>query len=587
MWKKRNKDIDSIRSAVEFNSGCSFEELSKTERPSHRIDLIDKAAETLRESVEKKKKIGIIADYDADGVCSAAILQVLLRDFYHANTNVVIPKRIQDGYGAKPCHIDLIGDCDLVIMVDNGITCFEAVDYAKSKGMKVIILDHHLAGPEGIPDADIVIDPSAIEGSADSPYYCGAGLSLNLVLELIPESANKSPLAKKIKRLAMSLAGIATIADCVPLLGDNRWIVRQAAHYMKTVPNSGLRSLCKLSHLSCAYESKLHPGVLIGDPWFFPEDVAFKIAPCLNAPGRLNDEGARLVFETLSSIDVRGAIKSTSSFDAMAQELIALNEQRKDVTKKWLPVLESKIGDTERMPLCVFVPKMPKGLVGIFAGRLAEKHQMPCAVFTDDENDSEILHGSARSYGDIDIKAMLDENQDILEKFGGHAGAAGITVRKENFSAMCERFVDSLKGKAIVNDFFYDLEISEDALPEIVSELDMAWPYGKGNPEPILKINHKCQPTTGGFITRLGAEKEHMKISMGDNCSGIGFYMSSKFDELGQPRSIIIYGTVGKNLFQGVKSNQFQIEDFEPWEEGKVTIKTPLAQLLINAAKAK
>lgn len=579
LWKKRG-EAETVEQAIKSLSGANLCDLKKMKnRPSHRIDRLDEVCSEIAIAISDKKPISVIADYDNDGIAAATILHLLFKSF-NVNETTIIPKRMSEGYGAKPEMVEKL-EPGLLIMVDNGITAFDAVSRAKELGFTVIILDHHVADPKGLPNADVIVDPSAIEGSADSPYYCGAGLALCVMLEMIPVTKNLVPELRKIKIYSILLAGIATIADCVPLLGDNRWIVQTAAEMVSSVPRpSTLASLFAKLGMDCKK---------IDNPSFvFADEVGFKVAPCFNAFGRLEDDGANRIYNMISYLPLDDtSLANASLCDHYANEIVEKNNERKELTKEWAPKLEKLVVEGD-MPLCIYDENIPQGLVGIFAGRLAEKHQMPCIVFTDSLVEPGILHGSARSYGGIDIKSALDKVADKMVNYGGHAGAAGVTVKKEEYKAFCNALSEAMKGEVVDTTLYYDVEIDEMEIGKTLKKLESYAPYGQGVPMPIFKINHRLMPGPMGFINRLGNDKEHMKFSLGDGtASAVGFFMSSAYEKLGQPRNVTIYGTLGLNFFNGEASNQFQIEDFETWEGAEVKVETPLAALLKQAAALK
>lgn len=579
LWKKRG-DAETIEQAIKQLSGAKLCDLKKMkDRPPHRIDRLDEVCSEIAIAISDKTPISVIADYDNDGIAAATILHLLFQSF-NVKETTIIPKRMSEGYGAKPEMVEKLKP-GLLIMVDNGITAFDAVKKAKDLGFKVIILDHHVADPRGLPDADIIIDPSAIEGSAESPYYCGAGLALCVMLEMIPQTKNGIVELRKIKVYSMLLAGIATIADCVPLLGDNRWIVQSAAEMVAAVPRpSPLASMFAKLGMDCKK---------INNPSFvFADEVGFKVAPCFNAFGRLEDDGANEIYNMISYLPLGETSVAISILcDDFADKIIAKNDERKELTKEWSPKLE-KLVEEGSMPLCIYAENIPQGLVGIFAGRLAEKHQTPCIVFTESVTEPGILHGSARSYGGIDIKAALDKIADKMVNYGGHAGAAGITVEKAVYEDFRKSLSEVMKDEKVDTTLYYDVEINEMEIEKTIKKLESYAPFGQSVPMPIIKINHRLMPGPTGFVNRLGADKEHMKFSLGNgDASAVGFFMARAYEAMGQPRNVSLYGTLGLNFFNGEVSSQFQIEDFEPWEGAETKIETPLAALLKQAAALK
>ena len=557
MWKLKNPQLKTIKDVVLFNTGMTEEEL-QTPREKYSIDKLDEATRIIKDAVAAGTPISVVGDYDADGICASAIMWMLFRAL-NVTPKIRIPRRFSEGYGLSESIIDELKP-GLLITVDNGIVAHAAIQKAKDKGFTVIVTDHHLSDGISLPCADVLIDPSAIPGSADFSGYCGAGIAYKLAIEVLGEDHPLIP-------TLLSFAAIATVADVMPLTHENRFIVKEGLKSMVSKGRTvGLYALLERCGFSAVVTEK---------------DIGFKIAPMLNAPGRLVDDGA---MTSLRMLVYHGDIETART---MADELHEINESRKAKKAAGLEILEAKIeedcmyGD---VPLCIYVPGLDEGLVGIYAGSLAETHKTPCFVFTDSEEEG-VYKGSARSHGGVHLKNLLDKNADILYKYGGHAEAAGVSVKKENFEEMRARFMESIGNMEIDDTRYYDLEINAQDIPDTIAELQKYAPFGMNNPEPIFFIkNYTLTPGAQGFHKNIGENKEHLKL-FNSYAGAIGFGMSEKYNQMKTPRQLEIYGTLSTNFFMGKTSNQVELLDMQAAQI--TTNQTTLAALLAKKAAAK
>lgn len=537
MFIKKREEINEIKDVVSANAGVPIEDFLSTEK-EYKIKNIEKAKDIVLEHLHDK--ITIVGDYDCDGICASAIMKIAINKLGGKNVTVRLPKRFSEGYGLSEKIVDEI-DEGLLITVDNGITAFDAIEKAKEKGLTVLLTDHHLPAEDGrIPNADLIINPNAIPDSADFSGYCGAGIAYKICeLLLSPKYAS---LATKLK----SLAAIATVADVMPLVEENRSIVKNGLVDMTKSAGrtAGLGALLKLLDLNFHINEK---------------NIGFKIGPIINAPGRLFDDGAERSFKLISNNH------SLEEAQEDAAELIKINEERKSIKEKELKIIEQNIVDNCLIGDNIFIiyePELTEGLVGIYAGNIAEKYGVPCFVLTNSD-DPEILKGSGRTAKDINIKAVLDENSEFLVKYGGHAEAAGISVKMddfEDFRAAILRSVPKLDEAS--DDVFYDIETSVENMAETLDELAIYAPYGQGNPEIVFLFkDFVLSPSYGKFFTTLGDSDQHLKL-FGKGVTAIGFGMTEKYIKMGMPKKVDIVGTVNVNWFMGKSTTQIEIIDF-------------------------
>lgn len=496
----------------------------------------------------EKRTMYIFTDYDVDGVTSDTVAVKLFSHVYpEAKIIHRTPKRLSEGYGFSMKVLPEVPDDALLITIDNGIVAFEPIKAAKEKGCKVVVFDHHLGAEDGrLPEADFIVDPNAIDGQADFTGYCGCGLIYKF------STLYKLPvyLAEELR----GLAALATIADCVPLEQEN-WLI--ARDLPLAAGNTAIGALLEAYNI-----------------WDFKEgDAGFKICPTLNAPGRLEDAGA--------SKAVNFLLGDLSLLD----EMIALNEKRKELTEVLMEqadILIERDGIGNDNAICL-VMDAPEGIVGILAGRIAEKYQCPtivCARVGDGK-----LKGSARTCGNNHLKKILDKCSDLLLGYGGHAAAAGLTFLEENLPKFIER-LNKLCVKEKFDAMYYDFEISpfyvQKSIIKILDELDNLRPFGQNNPEPVFCISGlRLYPRGGGLFKTMGNKQQHLKLFGRD----IDVVMFGKAEEyLKSPyNKVNVVGKVGVNSFNG--NDSYQIEALYLEEAKTAKINTNLQNALNVRAK--
>jgi len=456
-----------------------IEEISSLNIPHFSLlSDIDKASKRVVKAIKENEKIVIVGDYDVDGVSSSAIMKLFLEKIYD-NFEIVIPNRFNDGYGLTPKILEKI-EADLIITVDNGITSFEAVEIAKKKNIDVIITDHHTPLIKGelriesgeknnsqfstlnsqfnLPAAFAIVNPKT---SPEFPFkeICGAEVAWYLC------AAIKHKLNLKVDlREFLDILAIAIIADIMPL-----------THMNRTLVNMGLKRLNRaLRPFSKVLKNEFNEIKAV--------DIAFNIAPRLNAAGRM--DSAYKAFEFLTSKNEEEAYK-------LFLDLDKLNNLRKETEKEILDSIEIDNRDN----FLVVKGDFHEGVIGIIASRLVNLYKKPAIVFS--KND-ETLKGSGRSLGNIDIFELVSKCEDLLLGFGGHKMACGLSIKEENFEKLKE-LLNELVDEYNEEDFFIeDFVLGE--LPfgeidfELIDILNYFEPYGEGNPKPkfitTAKIEH-------------------------------------------------------------------------------------------------
>lgn len=547
-WVKKTKEND-LGKIVEENTGLTLSEFLSPEKDPYLVNL-DNVVKFIQEEIQKGTKISIIGDYDCDGITSSSILSLAFKEASGMEPHIRIPRRFSEGYGLSMKIIDEINE-GLIVTVDNGISAIEQIKTAKKKGLKVVVIDHHLPVRDSetdeivLPEADVILDPHAIPGSAFSEY-CGAGLAYRVAKLLVSDSPLLTPM--------LALASIGTVADVMPLIGDNRNIVidgLKAVNSRKVT--TGLNAL--LDALGLEYVTE--------------DDYGFKLGPVMNAAGRLHDNGPIKVVETLiTNFDVNSFSNTERLFqlDSRVHDLLENNEDRKEIVLESMKKAE-KILETETLkkPIVLYDPDFSEGIIGIIAGHLAEEYCVPVLVFTDSKTPG-ILKGSGRTYGTVHLKKMLDSVSQYLVGYGGHAGAAGMSVKSENLSSLKEELNKLLKDTDLGVDkdhIYYDLEIDIKDIGKYLQELKKYAPFGEGNPSILFKIDgFECTPVNGKFTKAMGKHEEHVKF-FGKNISAIGFGLNQRYIDEGEPKRLDFIGNLSYNFYKGRFYEQIEAVDYK------------------------
>ncbi len=506
------------------------------------LPAMDAAVATVRTAMREGSPIAIYGDYDADGVTACAMLTRSLRA---AGATVIpyIPNRMTEGYGLHAAALaDLAAQgARCVITVDCGTSSVE-VARGRPAGMSLVVTDHHLAlAPGGSPPqlapADALVNPKLPGSSYPFDGLAGAGVAFKLVQAL--EAAGAVPPGSA--DASLGLAALGTIADMMPLRGENRVIVRDGLPRIPDLP--GLRALCE------AAGTALPPR---------GTDVAFAVGPRINAAGRMED--ARLALELCLSDDPDEAAR-------LAADLDTQNRLRQQAVAVALAQAEEQVAaiDDSAAAIVLGDPGWPMGIVGLVAGRLAERYARPAFVVCLDPIEAK---GSARSAGGVHIVRALDGAAPALLRYGGHAAAAGFSLEASQFEEFRELITAAVGeqngGMERRRDFVIDCEISGlEVTPELCRALDRLEPCGQGNPAPLLAVRGARVLGT----TTFGSEGQHVRVALATG-SGIveatAFNKPSLADHL--PRGRLIDACFGLELdsFQGFERVRARLRDLRP-----------------------
>jgi len=440
--------------------------LGKLKNPSQ-MKGMGQACARIVEAIKRGETIGVSADYDVDGVCSAALLHRFFLRIGYKEPVVFIPDRAIDGYGLNTRGIDELkaSGVSLLITADCGVTSIHEVAYAKGLGMDVIVTDHH--EPEGeLPDALSIINPK----QADCPFFgedlCGAGVVFHLIVALRACLRDSGMENLPNLRDDLDMVAMATVADVVSLTGINRILVKEGLKVINSTAHVGLSALAKISGIKNDVIAR---------------DIGFILGPRINAAGRVSD--ATKAFNLLITDDIPHAT-------SIAQELHALNRLRREEEQKVLKEALSMIegGKSTGKAIVVAGTNWHTGVIGIVASRLADRFSKPAIVITISDG---MGRGSGRSIESIDLHAAVSSVSHFLKGFGGHKMAVGLTIDADKILAFANALEESLLdiGPFQADVVEVDLEISPtDITPTLLDELEMLAPFGIGNREPVFMI---------------------------------------------------------------------------------------------------
>jgi len=464
-----NRHISTADRARDFLSGS----LNRLPAPWTLKDM-DKAVERITRALAEHEKILIFGDYDADGITATSIMLNFLR-YAGADVDYYIPHRINEGYGIQPQHISRYAapnGFNLIITTDCGSTSHQAVEAAKRAGIDVIITDHHRI-PETIPPAAAVINPRRRDCPAGLENLAGVGVAFFLLICLRKHLRDKGFWKKRSEpnlKKYCDLVALGTIADMVPLVGENRILCKAGLELLAAARRPGLAALMKASAVDGSMPSA--------------DDIAFRLAPRLNSAGRM-DHAARALELLLARSD-EAAAKG-------ARDLNVLNQRRQQMEQKTLAAIERYLDinpSLQKKPCLVLSdPQWHPGLLGIVASRLVAKFSRPAVLIA---TGGEPATGSARSVPALNIYEALAACRSRLIAFGGHAMAAGLKIRAENIAIFRDEFENVVERTCRPQDFDPRLKIDCDLdfdriTPRLIDELQALAPFGTDNPEPLFR----------------------------------------------------------------------------------------------------
>jgi len=533
------------RDIFTFEDARSFfrPDLSDLHDPFLMADM-QNAVDRLTIAMQKNEKILVYGDYDVDGTTSVSLVYKFLKQFY-SNIDFYIPDRYTEGYGISVQGIDFAAanDFKLIIALDCGIKAIEKVKYASEKGVDFIICDHHTPDAT-LPPAVAVLDPKRDDCNYPYKHLSGCGVGFKLMQAFaITNNIDFVELTPLLDLLALSIA-----SDIVPITGENRILAFFGLKQINSNPSVGLKGILDVCGL--------------GDREITISDIVFKIGPRINASGRMKQ--ASEVVELLVSGDHTFAKEKSDTINDY-------NNDRKDLDKYITDEAIALIGSDDRYKarksIVVHKADWHKGVIGIVASRLTEEFYKPTIVLA---NSNGLASGSARSVPGFDIYKAIDSCRDLLETFGGHMYAAGLSMKEENILLFTERFEKYVSENILEEQTYPQIDIDavlqfNDITPKFFRVLKQFAPFGPGNMKPIFA---SIKVLDFGTSRLVGKEQEHLKLELIDTSSenvmnGIAFRMHEYNAHLKALNPLDICYTLEENNFNGNTTIQLMIRDIK------------------------
>ena len=505
------------------------------------------AVERLNQAMGKKERILVYGDYDVDGTTAVALVYKFLQQFY-SNIDYYIPDRYNEGYGVSVKGVDYAYETGvkLIIVLDCGIKAVEEIAYAKEKGIDFIICDHHVPD-DVLPPAVAILNAKRPDATYPYEHLSGCGVGFKFMQAF---ALNNGIEFNQLTPL-LDLVAVSVASDIVPIMGENRVLTYHGLKQLNSNPSVGLKAIIDICGLS---EKEITVG-----------DIVFKIGPRINASGRIQNgkEAVELLIE-----------KDFSSALEKANLINQYNETRKDLDKTMTEeanhIVDSLEGLAARRTIVIYNEAWHKGVIGIVASRLTEIYYRPAVVLTRTDN---LATGSARSVSGFDVYKAIENCRDLLENFGGHTYAAGLSMKVENVEEFTHRFETYVsehilpeQTSAVID---IDAEIDfRDITPKFHADLKKFNPFGPDNHKPVFCTHNVYDYGTSKVV---GRDQEHIKLELVDNKSnnvmnGIAFGQSSQARYIKTKRSFDICYTIEENTHKRGEV-QLQIEDIKPSEE--------------------
>lgn len=517
---------------------------------------IELAASLIYEAIKQELSICIIGDFDADGATSTAICMLSLKAFGHTNVDYLVPNRFDFGYGLSPEIVDVAhqNKTDFIITVDNGISCVDGVSHAKDLGMKVVVTDHHLPGFT-LPDADAIVNPNQPGCEFLSKNLAGVGVAFYVMLAVKAKLQEQGWFEKKnipAPNLAnyLDIVALGTVADVVPLDENNRVLVHQGLQRIRSgIARPGIRAILDVAARPCHKLSST--------------DLGFVLGPRLNAAGRLDDMS--LGIECLLADDEQMARQMAARLDALNLERREIESSMKEEAEKALQAFMS-LGNDLPAGVVLYQSDFHQGVIGILAGRIKEKYYRPTIVFA--QQDDYVIKGSARSVPGVHIRDLLEtvnmQHPGLIDKFGGHAMAAGLSLKTSKLSQFKAAFETAValatKDLPMHNLILSDGVLgSEEINIDNASIIKLAVPWGQTFEEPLFDgvFQMRSQRIVG---------KNHLKMVVsldGIEFDAIAFNIDLESWPNAKTRQVKLAYKLDINEFRGQISVQLLVQALE------------------------
>jgi len=507
---------------------------------------MDVAVDRLNDAMGRKERIMVYGDYDVDGCTAVALVYKFLQQFY-SNIEYYIPDRYEEGYGISIKALDCAAEKDvkLIIVLDCGIKAIEEITYARSLGIDFIVCDHHVPDDD-MPPAVAILNPKRDDSTYPFKHLCGCGVGFKFMQAFAKN--NGIPFSRLIPLLELCAVSIA--ADIVPVTGENRILAFHGLKQLNQAPSVGLKSIIEICGLT-GREITM-------------SDIVFKIGPRLNASGRMQN-GTEAV-DLLVERDFEKALTE-------ANRINIYNEQRKDVDKQMTEeanlIIEKLESQKHHASIVLYDENWKKGVVGIVASRMTELYYRPTVVLT---RSGDMATGSARSVAGYDIYDAVKSCRDLLNNFGGHTYAVGLSLKIENIPEFRRRFQQYVNEHILPEQTEATLDIEaeidfKDITKKLHNDLKKFAPHGPGNEKPIFATRNVYDYGTSKVV---GRQQEHIKLELVDSKSsnvmnGIAFGQSADARYIKSKRSFDIAYTIEENIYKR-NEVQLQIEDIKPSE---------------------
>ena len=504
------------------------------------------AVDRLNAALGRKERIMVYGDYDVDGCTAVALVYKFLQQYY-SNIDFYIPDRYEEGYGISKKGVDYAAatGVKLIIVLDCGIKAIEEIAYAKEQGIDFIICDHHVPDDE-LPCAVAILNPKRRDNHYPYTHLSGCGVGFKFMQAF---AASNGIEFNKLTSL-LDLCAVSIASDIVPIMGENRILAYHGLRCLNSNPNIGLQAILEVCSLD--------------DRELSMNDIIFKIGPRINASGRM--QNGREAVELLVEKDYATALEKASRINLY-------NEARKDLDKQMTEEAIEQVHDLpqldQRRSIVIYNEEWHKGVIGIVASRLTEQYYRPAVVLTRSEG---MATGSARSVSGFDVYKAVQSCSDLLENFGGHTYAAGLTLKVENVEEFSRRFEEYVTDHILDEQTEASLEIDgildfKDVNFRYYQELKRFAPFGPGNPRPIFCTKRVYDYGTSKVV---GRGQEHIKLELVDNKSnnimnGIAFGQSSQARYIKTKRAFDICYAIEENTHKRGEV-QLQIEDIRPCE---------------------
>jgi single-stranded-DNA-specific exonuclease len=503
---KKFPEISPVILQLLFNRGIETQkQIDEFLNPDYSQDIHDpflfndmkKAIARTKKAIENNEKVVIHGDYDADGVCATVILFVTLKKLGLKNLDIYLPHREKEGYGLNLNTIEYFkkNKIDLIITCDCGVSNFQEIKQAKKYSIDTIITDHH-HGPKILPEAVAILNPIIKDEKYPFKYLSGCGVAFKFIQALL-EDFNYSA-KESFEKWLLDMVALGTVADISQLVGENRTLVKYGLVVLAKTKNLGLQKLMNVSGID---NKKINT-----------HTIGFQIAPRINSAGRINH--ANTAFKLLSTQNIEEAI-------IIASELNKNNQERQKITERTVneAINLIKPDKSDDKIFFAYSENWNSGIIGLVAGKICQEFHRPTFIFT--ANDNQYV-ASGRSIPEFNIIEAITTQSGILERFGGHSGACGLTIKKENYKLFCKNLKEfsevKLKDIELLPILSIDAELDITKLNwKIVDQLEKFAPFGNSNPKPKFVTRN----LTVNEVKPVGNNNQHLKIKINDRSGAV------------------------------------------------------------------